>query len=518
MKEENKCAFVKKFISSLKRIGINSKNHISLFHLLENEIIVVGYSGGADSLCLVLLLLEVANLLNMEVYPVFVNHGLKKIADIEEAQAADILSSFTGRRMVVQKWNGDKPKSNIYSIARDKRYELLFQAAYEHGAKIIMTAHHADDNIETVLMNIMRGSGAEGICGISQVMELQAFYKNKNRQLLLVRPLLDWSRTEIERYLARRGVNSYVMDEMNKDKRFLRASVRELLNNVKENIKTNHTYDLFYKRFTLLTNNIQRTMTFVEKCTSDWLMKNYCVSHYGAGFFNLRLFAELELEMKLRIMKKMLRNIVRFKYPPRLSSLLLLCDNITTMKPCTLNKCIIAQASQNELIDVVEDMSIKERVMIIVKESQFIDDTVYEASSKLIWDDRFLITCITSEKKNPFTISRFEPKYEKISLPLECNVKSVAEVKKVSKRVLNAVPFLYYGKAIISPLINEVEVSLNGKNYIFSSKYLFRNENNSEHCTWIFSHNLGGLDKNEEHQVDEVTTEMINRKNEIVSD
>ncbi|AWD32871.1 tRNA(Ile)-lysidine synthase [Candidatus Fokinia solitaria] len=491
MKAENKCPFIKKFLSSLKRIDVSSKNHVSLFHLLQNKVVVVGYSGGADSLCLILLLLEVAKSLNIEIHPVFVNHGLKKTADAEEIQASRILSSITGKEMIVQKWEGDKPQSNIYSIARDKRYQLLFQAAYKCGASIVMTAHHADDNIETVLMNIIRGSGAEGICGISQITQLQAFYKNKNQQLLLVRPLLDWSRSEIEKCLAAKGVKAYIMDDMNKDQRFLRASVRELLNNIKTNIKINCTYDLFHKRFILLSSNMQRTMAFIEKYTNDWLMENCYVSQYGAGFFNLRLFAELELEMKLRIMRKMLRNIVRFKYPPRLSSLLILCDNITTMKQCTLNKCIISAASQNELIDVVEDISTKERVMIIVKEKQFIDDKVYEANSRVVWDDRFLITCMTSEKKNPFTISRFESKCAKIKLPSECNVRSVAEVKKTSARVLNTVPFLYYGKAIVSPLINEVEVCLNGKSYIFSSRYLYRDT----HHAWMSSYDLGRLDE-----------------------
>ncbi|HMF54864.1 MAG TPA: tRNA lysidine(34) synthetase TilS, partial [Pyrinomonadaceae bacterium] len=101
---------------------------------------------------------------------------------------------------------------------------FLKRTARKHEARIVLTAHTMDDQAETVLMRLMRGSAAEGLSGMEAVSALEG-----NRAVLLVRPLLSWARrADTERYCRERGVE-FRVDEMNMDENFTRVRVRKNL-------------------------------------------------------------------------------------------------------------------------------------------------------------------------------------------------------------------------------------------------------------------------------------------------
>ena len=194
------------------------------------ERIVLAVSGGADSTALLLAVGELvkANLLSFMPIAAHLNHGLRGKAGAEDARWVKWLAEASGLNFEIGraqvKRRAAVSKDNIEQAARRARYEFLKRTARKHEARIVLTAHTMDDQAETVLMRLMRGSAAEGLSGMEAVSALEG-----NRAVLLVRPLLSWARrADTERYCRERGVE-FRVDEMNMDENFTRVRVRKNL-------------------------------------------------------------------------------------------------------------------------------------------------------------------------------------------------------------------------------------------------------------------------------------------------
>lgn len=148
---------------------------------------------------------------------VHVHHGLSRSADAWlahcEAQCAARGVALVSRRVDVRRRG-----RGIEAAARDARYAAIAEVAREVGARIVLTAHHRDDRLETFLIQWMRGAGLDGLAAFPPSREF-------DDDLLLVRPLIDASREEIDRYAALRGLE-YVDDDSNEDTALLRNAVR----------------------------------------------------------------------------------------------------------------------------------------------------------------------------------------------------------------------------------------------------------------------------------------------------
>lgn len=173
-------------------------------------------SGGPDSLALLL----IANAaLPGEIHVVSVNHGLRPEA-IEEVGFVEALCSerdipFSGLTVRVV-------AGNMQAKAREARYQAFKEWVRDHGLGALATAHHADDQAETLIMRLSRGSGLSGLAGIRAA----AFLPDDETPLL--RPLLDWRKDELERIVARAGIQP-VRDLTNEDSGFDRVRVRKHL-------------------------------------------------------------------------------------------------------------------------------------------------------------------------------------------------------------------------------------------------------------------------------------------------
>jgi tRNA(Ile)-lysidine synthase len=152
-----------------------------------------------------------------------VDHGLRPDAarelDVAEALAESHGVDFTRSRLALE------PGGNLQARARDARYAALARAATRAGARLVATAHHADDRAETVLLRLLRGAGPGGLA----VLPPRApFPVGAERELELVRPLLRARRADVDAHLARHGI-PFALDPSNEDPRFLRARVRHEL-------------------------------------------------------------------------------------------------------------------------------------------------------------------------------------------------------------------------------------------------------------------------------------------------
>ena len=205
--------------------------------LAAEPALVLAVSGGPDSTALLHLTARWRS--NLRPAPrlvaVTVDHGLRPEAK-REAAAVKKLSKKLGVEHITMtmRWSGEKPSTGIQEAARLARYRLLHKAARRVRARCVVTAHTLDDQAETVLFRMARGSGLAGICGMARRIALDELPINTQAggdwsdAVMLVRPLLDVPKARLIVTLAEAGI-SYAEDPSNADPRFTRARLRQLM-------------------------------------------------------------------------------------------------------------------------------------------------------------------------------------------------------------------------------------------------------------------------------------------------
>ena len=195
-----------------------------------SETVLVAVSGGADSVALLLALDELvkSGKLKLTVVVAHLDHKLRGPASKSDALWVAKLANQFRHEITVSSIDVRKRTAstgdNLEQAARRIRYEFLAKTAKRRRAKIVLTAHTMDDQAETILLNLMRGSGAGGLGGIEPLRSIV-----EGSETLLVRPLLQWARRrDTDAYCRLRQVE-FRHDEMNMDERFARVRVRRRL-------------------------------------------------------------------------------------------------------------------------------------------------------------------------------------------------------------------------------------------------------------------------------------------------
>ncbi len=182
--------------------------------------ILLAVSGGPDSVALMLIAAQWAQQFAAPppIYVATVDHGLRENAAAEAEMAARWASELQLPHAILV-WEGVKPKSRIQELAREARYELLFRHAARIGAGCVMTAHHADDQAETILFRFLRGSGLSGLAGMRTVSE-------RNGRIL-ARPLLGYAKADLIAICKARD-HPFIEDPSNNDPRYARTRLSRL--------------------------------------------------------------------------------------------------------------------------------------------------------------------------------------------------------------------------------------------------------------------------------------------------
>jgi tRNA(Ile)-lysidine synthase len=233
MKSSAKSDLVGKVARALERAGLGrgqpSANRSKLTEDRQaegstGESILLALSGGPDSVALLHVLRELAPRFRFRLAAAHLNHRLRAAeSDRDEAFVRDLCATL-GVELVAEQSSGLDPAApNLEERAREARYAFLASAAAQHGALHIATAHHADDQAETVMLRLLRGAGAAGLGAMAETMMLAP------TGLTLLRPMLRVGRHEILRYLDSIGAR-FVSDSSNAHQGFLRNRIRvELL-------------------------------------------------------------------------------------------------------------------------------------------------------------------------------------------------------------------------------------------------------------------------------------------------
>lgn len=191
-----------------------------LFHPLEMcRGLVVAVSGGSDSTALLYLIARwrADDRAGLPVLVATVDHGLRSGA-ADEARAVAEMAAGLGLPHRTLLWQGDKPTSNLQDAARTARYRLLSDAAHDFGADTIVTAHTEDDQAETFLLALQRGSGVYGLAAMRPMRALG--------DVTIARPLLAVSRARLRTMLCAAGVR-WFDDPSNDNARFARVKLRQ---------------------------------------------------------------------------------------------------------------------------------------------------------------------------------------------------------------------------------------------------------------------------------------------------
>ena len=228
--------FVRNLITEWRRLSLP----------VSDETVIVGVSGGADSVSLLLALAELqrSRKLDLRIIAAHFNHNLRPTDAAKDEEFVKDLASADGIELAIGRGTISK-EGNLEQNARFARYSFLRRTAEKLRAHAILTAHTQNDQAETFLINLLRGSGLGGLSGMKAVRpiadqpqdgwndaiadEFKAFLPFDRPRILLARPLLGWAKRKDTENFCRENQIAFRYDSMNDDLAFSRVRVRKIL-------------------------------------------------------------------------------------------------------------------------------------------------------------------------------------------------------------------------------------------------------------------------------------------------
>lgn len=297
----------------------------------------VAASGGSDSTALVLLLNEWARVRGLAPPALLtVEHGLRPDS-ARQTQLVRALADHLGLAFTALIWRGEKPTSNVEAQARAARYGLLGKWCVEHGCPALYVGHTLEDQAETFLIRLGRGSGLDGLSCMQSVasVPLEAVH-----QVQLMRPLLSFGREALRRFLQERKVD-WFEDPMNRDVRFSRAKLRMAWPELQ-------ALGLSPARIAQAASHLARAREALDESTAAFLETAVCFEQNAATLDTMR-FKLLPRETGLRVLAEVLLKVSGAQYRPRFVRLERLFDAIiadSLGRGATLQGCLVVPATR----------------------------------------------------------------------------------------------------------------------------------------------------------------------------
>lgn len=244
----------KKILNFLSNTGIKSSEVIA-----KKSTVIIAVSGGPDSVFLLHLIKKIEKKLQLEIIVAHINHKLRGTESDKDEKFVQTLC----KKLKVKLETATLPKitkGNIEELARNFRYNFFCKLQKQYQASHILTAHHADDNIETVIMNMSRGSFARGLKGMD-------FHGGVHRNVL--RPLLHITKEDILKYLKKNRL-TYRIDKSNTNEKYSRNFIRH--NIVPLFKKLNPNFSQVFQKNLQLFAEVDNTLSTLSKI---WIKTNF---------------------------------------------------------------------------------------------------------------------------------------------------------------------------------------------------------------------------------------------------
>ena len=303
------------------------------FNIKKNFIVAV--SGGPDSLALSFLtkIYSIKKSFNIKYF--IVDHKLRKDSTSEAKYVQKQLKKYSINLKILP-WHGIKPKKNIQSAARDKRYELLSNEAKKLKITNILLGHHLDDLFENFFIRILRGSGLNGLISLDQ--------KTQNKKVNLIRPLINFDKKDLI-YISKYIFGSFVKDPSNEDDKFKRVKIRNLLMQLEaEGLDRN--------KFLLTIKNLKFANETIKFYTKKNLKENTSFFKKKELVVLKETFFHHSSEVVFRSLTEIIKLVGKKYYPVRgkkIDAVVHLINTKSSFK-VTLGGCVIKKVNQTVIV------------------------------------------------------------------------------------------------------------------------------------------------------------------------
>lgn len=253
----------------------------------SGDTLVIGVSGGPDSICLLTVLNNQKEKLGIKIYVAHINHMIRKEAIDEEKYVKEFceklgIECFVKRADILK--IAKKEKMGTEETGRKIRYEFFEEVYKKVKANKIVTAHNNNDKIETIFMNILRGSGASGLKGILPV-----------RDSKYIRPLIEMTKDKIEKYCIENKLNPKY-DKSNKDNIYIRNKIRnKLIPYIQKEFNPN-----IINAINRLSDVITSEQEYIDKIVKEEYEKIKTISNLQI-ILDLKKFNQVDLVIKRKI-------------------------------------------------------------------------------------------------------------------------------------------------------------------------------------------------------------------------
>ena len=324
MSKKNSSVNLKNGFSDFEDLSYIFLNFKSKLDQLNKSSYTVAVSGGPDSLALVALLKAYSYTKKIKIRYVLVDHNIRKNSAQEAKQVKNLLKKNSINLTTVL--NKNKITNNIQSSARKIRYEILSNYCKRNKINTLLTAHNLEDQVETFLIRLSRGSGLRGLSSMSSLSKI-------NNNINLYRPLLDVKKIFLIK-IAKIVYGKYIKDPSNIDSKYLRTRVRNLRKPLE---KSGIEYEQIIKSINNLSLSKDTLDIYFKKIFKDIIKKK------GKEILiNLKQFKAHNKEIKIAIIHDSIKRLKRNYYNSRSKKVENLIKNIqkSSFKKSMLGGCI----------------------------------------------------------------------------------------------------------------------------------------------------------------------------------
>ena len=316
-----------------KRINYLYKKFEKTFKINQNFIVAV--SGGPDSLALSFLTKIYSLKNNLKSRYFIIDHKLRSDSTKEAKSVMKILKKFSISSEILT-WRGKKPLKNIQSVARKKRYDLLFGKCKKQRINNLVLGHHIDDLYENFFIRLLRGSGLKGLVSFDT--------NTKIKEINLIRPLLGFKKDDLI-FISKYVFNFFVKDPSNYDTKFKRIEIRNLIKKFEE-------FGLDKKKFLLTINNLKKSNQSIIFYVDQNLKKNTFFNRKKNQLILKESFFKQSYEVIFRSFSESIKLIGMKYHTPRGKKIDYILQKIrdNSLIKETLGGCVIKRANRTIII------------------------------------------------------------------------------------------------------------------------------------------------------------------------
>jgi tRNA(Ile)-lysidine synthase len=301
----------------------------------------VAVSGGSDSVALLRLLCNLGRGQGRKIYAATVNHNLRAEAKDEAEFVAKLCRKLNVPHQILS-WDNWDGRGNLQSAARDARKGLLTHWAQQVGLNTVAIGHTQDDQAETFLLRLARGSGVDGLSGMRHI---------SGNKPVWVRPMLGISRKDLRDYLSHLG-QSWIEDPSNKDEKYDRVKMRNAMPLLAE-------LGLTSERLANTAHGLQSARAALDGATQTAARKCCTLDAYGTVAIDFGKLQSYALDIQYRVISHAVKWVAGAKYRPRYEALKSVCGQLQQGKSQTLAGCYIKTLKQEQVIVMREVASMK---------------------------------------------------------------------------------------------------------------------------------------------------------------